>query len=104
MAATASTVLVLFDGTVFTTDVITFSFEIIRMTGGTIDCISSRWCIARVRIWQRTAYRGPMTAITARVASMIARVAAIWIMAEAGRCPAIGGMAHIALFGGTQMA
>ena len=104
MAATAGTVLVLFNSAIFTTDVIAFSSEIIRMTGRTIDCISSRWCIARVGIWQRTAYRGPMTAITARVASVVARVAAIWIMAEAGWCPAIGGMADITLFRSTQMA
>ena len=101
MAAATSAILVLFDGTVFTADVITFTFEITGMTGGAIDCISSRWCVVRMRVRQCTAYRGTMTAITARVTSMIAGIAAIWIMAEAGWCPAIGGMADIALFRGT---
>lgn len=99
-----STIFVLFDRTVFTTDVITFTFEVTRMTGGTIDCVSSRWCIVWMGVWQCAAYRVAMTAITAWVTPVIAGVAAIRTMAEAGRCPAIGCMAHVTLFRGAQMA
>jgi hypothetical protein len=35
---------------------------------------------------------------------MIARVVTVWIMTEVSRCPAIGGMAYIALLNGIQMA
>ncbi len=41
-----------------------------------------------------------VTSITAWIVSVIARVIPLCVMAEAGRCPAVGGMTHIALRGG----
>lgn len=97
MASTASTILVLFDCAVFTADVFVFTSEITRMTGGTIDCTSSRGSIFRVRIWKRTAYGRAMAAVAARIASVVARVASTGTVTEAGRCPAVGCVTHVAL-------
>ena len=97
MAATASAIPVLRDGTVFTTDMIAFAFEITGMTGRTERCVLGP---------------GPgdvstdgsaVAAVTARIPSVIARVVALRIMGEAGWCPAAGGMTHVALFSGTQV-
>lgn len=97
MTTAAGAILVLCDGTVFTTDMIPFAFEITGMTGRTERCVLGP---------------GPgdvstdgsaVAAVTARIPSVIARVVALRIMGEAGRCPAVGGMTHVALFSGTQV-
>ena len=49
------------------------------------------------------AYRPFVAAGTAWVIAVIARVVALRVMAEVGRRPAIGGMAHIALCGSVYM-
>lgn len=91
MAATAAAIHVLCDRTVFAADVPALAFEIARMTG---------------RTERRVLGPGPgntgadgvaVAAVTARIPAVITRVVALRVMAEAGRCPAIGGVAGVAL-------
>ncbi len=87
MASASAAILVLLDSTVFTTIMIAFTFEITCMTAGT------EWRVSRfIRIivtTQTGTYRSSVTASTARIASVIARVVTIAVMAEAGWCPAV---------------
>ena len=82
MTSTASAILVLFDSAAFSADVITFTFEITRMTGSAIDCISLRGCILRMRIRKRIVNGAAMTASTSWIYSVVAWVAPLSGMAE----------------------
>lgn len=87
----AAAIPVLRDGTVFTTNMITFALEIIRMTGGTI----------RFVLGPAPGNSGAdgiaVAAGTTRVIAMIARVVPVRIMAEVGRGPAVRRMAYVTL-------
>lgn len=84
MAAAAAAVLVLFNSTAFSTNMIAFTFEIIRMTGGTIGRIL--W----IGIRNRSGHSITMTGTTPRFPSVVAGVVPLRIMGEDVRCPAIG--------------
>ncbi len=90
-AATAATIHVLCDGTITSAIVIPFRFEIIRMTGS-----AERFVLGRGP-GNNAACSSAVAAATAWIPSVRA-----WIvrrsMAEAGRCPAVGGMTYFALF------
>ena len=94
-AATAA-ILVLFDSTTPAANMITFAFEVIRMTAGT------EWRVLKlIRIIvpiNTTAYRSFVTASTTRIPSVVARVVPLRAMAEDVRCPAVCCMTHITLF------
>ena len=87
----AGAIPVLRDRTVFTTNMIPFAFEIIRMTGRAVRSVL-RPAIRNCIVYGTTVAGG-----TAWIIAVIARVAPLGTMAEAGRCPAIGGMTGVAL-------
>ena len=82
-------IFVLFDGAVFSTNVFPFSIEITRMTGSAIDSNSLRGGILRMGIRKRSVHGVAVTAATTWVLSVIARVAPLSAVLEAGRCPAV---------------
>ena len=86
MTSTAAAILVLFDSTALSTDVIAFTFEIIRMTAGTGWRVSV--LIRIIVIIDTAAYQSCVTASTARIASVVARVVTI-AMSEDAWCPAV---------------
>ncbi len=82
MTSTGSTVLVLFDSTALSSVVVTFTFKVTCMTARTEWRVSQ---LIRIIITIDTAtYRSFVTAITAWIASVVAGVVAITVMAEAG--------------------
>lgn len=97
MAATAAAIPVLCDGTVFTTDMIPFSFKITGMTGRTERCVLGPGP------GTVSANCSTVAAVAARISSVIARVVTLRVMAETGWRPAVGGMTGVALCGGIQM-
>ncbi len=93
MTSTAGTIPVLRHGTVLATNMLVLAPEIILVTGRTVRFVLGR---------------GPgnvgadgisMAAGTARVFAVIARVVIVRVMAEVGRCPAVGVMTYVALRG-----
>lgn len=84
---------VLRDRTVFSTNVIPFAVEIVRVTGRTIRSV------LRPPIWNRCADGITVARIATRIPSVIAWVVALRVMAEVGRRPAIGGMTNVTLRG-----
>lgn len=93
-SATATTaILVLFDGAIFSANVLIYTFELSRMTGGAIRRILGSGP------GKCTVHTATMATVTPGISSVIARIIAIKIMAEVGRCPAIRCMADIALYG-----
>ncbi len=92
-AAAAAAIPVLRNGTVLSTNVLVFAFEVIRMTGRAIRFVLSPGP-GNVGADGITVAGG-----TTRISAVIARVVPVRIMAEVGRCPAVGGMAHVALRG-----
>jgi len=97
MTSTASAILVLRDGTVFATYMISFAFEITGMAGRT------EGCVLRPGPGNVAADGVAVAARTARVPAVIARVESVGIMAENSRRPAVCRMAYIALLGCGQM-
>lgn len=91
MTAATGAIPVLRNGTVFTADMIAFAFKIVRMTGRTVRGV------LRPGIRNCIIYGTAVTCATARIIAMVTGVVPCWIMAEAGRRPAIGGMTGIAL-------
>ena len=91
--AAATAVLVLSDRAVLAANMFTFTPEIIRMAG------SAKGCVLVTGPGDSTTDRSAMASITPRVPSVVAGIVSIGRgdMAEAGRCPAVGGMAYIAL-------
>jgi len=89
--ATATAVPVLLYRSVFAADMIAFAFEIVSMTG------RAEGCVLGPGPGNGRAYRIAVTAVTARVSSVVSRVVSIRIMAETGWRPAVGGMADVAL-------
>lgn len=87
--AAAAAILVLFYSTAFTANVISFTFEVTFMAGSTIDCISLRRCILRMRIRKRIVHGVAVAPVTPRVPSVVARVAPLRAMTEDVWCPAI---------------
>jgi len=97
MAAAAAAISVLCDSTVVAAIMIAFAFEITSMTG---------------RAERRVLGPGPgnvsadgitVAAVTTRISAVIARIVALRVVTEISRRPAVGGMAHVALFGRLQM-
>ena len=80
--AAAAAILVLFDCTAVTANVIAFTFEIIRMAGSAIDCISLRRCILRMRIRERIVHGVAVAPVTPRVPSVVTRVTPLRAMTE----------------------
>ena len=83
MTSTASAIFVLFDSTACSAIVITFAFEIIRMTGSAVGCILVKWIVK----WK--AYAIAVTSTTPRINSVIARVIPVTVVAEDAWCPAV---------------
>ena len=81
--AAAAAIFVLFDSTAFSAIVITFTFEITLMTGGTEGRVSGRG------VGKRKAYARAMAAATPWVPSMVAGVVASRVMTEDAWCPAV---------------
>jgi len=90
-AATAA-IHVLRDGSVFTTIVIAFTFEIIRMTGSAEGRVLGRGP------GNGTANGVTVAPITPRIPSVVAGIVSIGIMTKDGWCPAVGAMTHVTLF------
>ena len=97
MASAAAAITVLRDGTVLAADVPVLAFEVVCVTGRAVGCVlrpaprndgADGWAVATSASW---------------IAPVIARVISIGIVAEDGRCPAVGGVAHVALFRRRQM-
>jgi hypothetical protein len=85
--ATAAAILVLFNRAASSADVIAFTLEITRMTTGTEWRVSKLiWIIITI---DTATYWSFVTASTAWVASVIARVVAIAVMAEDVWCPSV---------------
>ena len=92
MASAAATIPVLSDGAVFSAYVISFSFEIVSVTGGTERSVLGPGPR------NRAANGITVTAVTARISSVITRVVSIRVMTKVGRRPGVGGMTYVALF------
>lgn len=88
---TTAAIPVLGDRAVFTPDVLVLAPEIAGMTGSTIRGV------CRCRIDERGVHTRSMATDTTRVTPVIAGIVALGIMAETGWCPALGGMALVAL-------
>jgi len=101
--AAAAAILVLFDSTAPSANVITLTFEVIRMACRAIDCISLRGCILWMRIRQRIIHGVPMAGAAPRVPSMIARVAPLRAMAKDVWCPGVCRMTFVTLESRTQV-
>jgi len=87
MTSTGTAILVLFDGAISSAIVITFTFEITRMTAGTEWRVSF---LIRIIVPIDTAtYRSFVTASTAWITTVIAWVVTIAVMAEVAWCPAV---------------
>jgi len=85
--AAAAAILVLFDSTASSANVIPFTSEITRMTAGTEWRVSF---LIRIIVSIDTAtYRSSVTASTAWIASVIAWVVTAAVMAEVAWCPAV---------------
>ncbi len=93
MTSAAGAVLVLCDGTIFTTNVLTFASEIIRVTGG------AERLVLGIGPGNSSAYYIAVAAVTAWIPAVITGIVPLRAMAEAGWRPATGGMADVALFG-----
>ena len=74
MTSATGTILILFDSAVLSANVISFSIEITRMTGSTIDCSSLRRCILQMGIRKRIVHGIAVAATTPWVPSVVARV------------------------------
>ncbi len=83
MTSTAAAIPVLFDSTATSTNVITFAFEIIRMTGSAVGCVL--WPV----IHKRNDYAIAVTATTTWGSSVVARVFSSRVVAEDAWCPAV---------------
>jgi hypothetical protein len=94
VTATGTAILVLLDRTVTAANVVSLASEIICVTGGAERLVLGK------RPGDRGADGRTVTAGTAGIYAVIARVVSIPIMAEVGRRPAVGGMAGVALRGG----
>lgn len=70
---------------------IPLAFKIVRVTGRAV------WGVLRPAIRNRIVYGAAVTCAAAWIIAMVTGVVPGWIMAEAGRRPAIGGMTGIAL-------
>ncbi len=98
MTARSATVLVLFDGTITSANVIPFPFEIIRMTGGAEAHIRGDGMIA----WNvLTIVRVTRNTPNARI--VVARVVYSCMAEFVGRCPALRDMTGVALCQGVEM-
>lgn len=93
MASTTAAVPVLRHSTIFAADVVPFAFKIIRMAG------RAEGSVLRPGPGNVTANGITVAAITTRVVPMVARIVSLRVVVEAGRCPAVGGMTDVALFG-----
>ena len=102
MAATVATTLVLLYRTVTTASVVAFTLKIIRVAGGTERRVLGFPGGQPINTIRTAADRGSMAAITPRIPAVIAQGLfgefTIRSMAETGRRPAVGGMAHVAPF------
>lgn len=96
-SASATAVPVLFDSPASSTDMISFTGEIIGMAGSTV------WCILRPAINKWSHYTIPVASATAWIYSVVSRVISSRIMAEDGWCPAVGGMTDVTLYIGIEM-
>lgn len=94
MTSTAAAISVLLDGTIFAANMITFTFEIVRMTG------RAEGRVLRPRPRNVTTNGITVAAVTTRVVPMVSRIVSLRVVVEVGRCPTIGCMTHVALFGG----
>ena len=83
MTSTLSAILVLFDCAISATNVIAFTFEIIRMTGGAERCVL-------VESPVKSIFNGIAVAATTRqYPSVVTRIIPIRIMSEGGWRPAV---------------
>jgi len=89
MASATGAILVLFDSAIFSTNVIAFASEIIRMTGRAIDSSSLWRGILRMGVRKSVVHGITVAAAATRVPSVVARVASLRIMAKAGWSPGI---------------
>ena len=92
MTTAAGTILVLRYGTILAANVVTLAFEIISVTG------RAERRVLEIAPGNRTADHRTVTAVTARICAVIARVVPLRAMFEDGRCPAVDGMTDVALF------
>lgn len=94
MTSAAGAIPVLFDSTGLSANVIAFRFEITRMTGSTIRCVSAPG------VHKRIVYTIAVAAATAWICIVVTRVVilirVIRVMAEVGR-PVVCCMTHITL-------
>ena len=93
MASTATAIFILRNSAAIAANVISFTFEIIRMAG------CAEGSVLRPGPGNVTANGITVAAVTTRVVPMVARIVSLRVVVEAGRCPAVGGMTHVALFG-----
>ena len=91
MTSASGAILVLCDRAVFAANVIPFSFEIICVTGRTERLVLGKWP------GNSSTDNRAVAAGAAWIIPVIPWVVPLWAMAETGRRPAIGGMAHVAL-------
>ena len=89
MAFATGAVLVLFDSTVVTTNVIAFTFEIARMASSAIDGSALRWCILQMGIRKGIVHGVTVTPATPWVSSVVAWVAPLRTMPENAWRPAV---------------
>jgi len=68
-----------------------FAFEIICVTSGAVRRVLG------IGPGNNVADSRTVAAVAAGISAVIARVVSLWVMAEAGRCPAISGMTDVAL-------
>lgn len=91
MTPAASAVLVLLNSTALSSNMLVFRLKIICMTG----CTERR--ILRVRPVEHRVDAIAVAAAATQVPSMVTRIVALRVMAEAGRCPAGRYVTHVAL-------
>ena len=92
MAAAAAAILVLLNRTASSANMIALASEIIGVTTRTVRRV------LRERPYERAADCAAVTATASRVSPVVARVVATRIVTEDIRCPALGGMAYVALY------
>ncbi len=92
MAAAAAAILVLLNRTASSANVIALASEIIGVTTRAVRRVLGEGP------YERAADCAAVTATASRVSPVVARVVATRIMTEDIRCPALGGMAYVALY------